>query len=296
MDYSVQKNPTNPERFYVMDDGGTIVAQGSYKGRGDDDIIKAATGVGMAKDLADAKDSKGIQLPQNITAIKEAAMGPQGGDMKQREKMLGLYEKLRDDFMKTSGIDPKVDAQKKGVVDAVFKQLARLEDIETSPDRSNQGTFGRILGGIEGLGRGAIQEIGGMTGIDEDVTAYKQAQDQLKIPMLRKILGEVGATMTAEQEAAKSLFPSGPGLYMGHTRPELLENTFSNLQAISGVNLRDAIEKIDPGIFERIGAYPSDSPNLLERKWQKKVVPQSQGAGGLEGLSDEELLKMAGGQ
>jgi hypothetical protein len=132
-----------------------------------------------------------------------------------------------------------------GVINALLPQFARLQDIETTS------------GGPLSVVNRVVQNIGSSLDLNPELTAFETAQEGLKIPILKNLLGEVGQTAEQEQLAAKALvFPSGTALFSKETRPEALENAFTAIKGVSGVDIKEELEKSDPGILQKIGAFP----------------------------------------
>lgn len=220
---------------------------------------------GFGEDIVPEVDrSFSVQMPTEVESAKQFAL--QGNiDTKERNARLATYEKLRDDYLKKGGIDPDVEKAKVGTVKAIQEQLGRLKNIETTGDPLS------VLNSI-------FQKIGAGMNLNPELSAYQQAAEGLKIPVLRGLLGEKGATQQQEQAAAKEIsFPTGRGIFSKSTRPEILENIFNTIKATSGIDMRAELEKSDPDFLGAVGAFPTGSKGALNRR---------------KGLTEEDLEKL----
>lgn len=162
------------------------------------------------------------EIDNLINQIQSALINT--GDKRQSDLFKAKLDSLREERKRyqTAEIDPA----KRGVVEALKPQLARLKEIETTSPLAAKLNY-------------AVQNIGKWLNLNPELQAYEEAQEGLKIPVLRGLLGEKGSTQQQEQEAAKRIaFPTGSGLYAQNVRPELLNNVFDTVLGTSGVDLR----------------------------------------------------------
>jgi hypothetical protein len=203
--------------------------------------------------ITKVSDKFEVDIPQDIKNIKQWSLVG-GIDAKERKKRLEIYEKLRDDYFKTGAISPEVERVKIGIVNALLPQLGRLQQIETTSDPLS------VLNWL-------YQKAGGKINLNPELSGFLQASEGLKIPILRGLLGEKGATQEKEQEAAKEIsLPSGKEIFSTTNRPEVLESVFSTILGTSGVDIRPHLEEKDPDLLEALGAFPSGSKGALSRR------------------------------
>ena len=241
--YSIVQHPTKPDRVLVLDATGVAVGDTARRGRDDTAILNAFSGGGdLPKQLADAKNKTFESQKQRLSEmdpiidnVRNALLNTT--DKKTSDLLKTKLDMMMDERKRLSTVE--IDPIKRGVIDAIKPQLARLKDIETTSPLASHANW-------------AIQNIGSFLNLNPELKAYEESQEGLKIPVTRKLMGEGGSTTATEQESSKKMaFPTGTGLYSKNVRPQLLNNVFDTVKGIAGVDLR---EELGPDFLKEIGA------------------------------------------
>jgi len=251
MGYTVQKNPLDPERFAVYDEGGNPIAKGSYKGRNDEDIIKAATSKNLATDLARAKQSTTKDKAMNL--LKQT-----GGNTKMIDAYKKAQEATKDESLSS-------EAAVNELLKDVYSFRQGVKSSDELKKLKESGTYGVNTGFISGrIPDIAIEAAGSFA--PEEMGKRKQLSQGI-LTLLNPYRKQVTGSAAAEKEISRYIEPAVPTM---KDEDEVFLDALNKYRTDTISNIGLALDQL-----KRMGKDTSQFDDLIsELSVSKTVSPQ----------------------
>lgn len=262
----------------------TSLSKLEQQGQGNEDLVDPAT-------PQPTGGGKSIQLPPDLQALQGAYRNLPFNSKEQKQAQ-EIFSKELEMYLKTN---PQLT---KGLTQADMKEKAKgniAKDIanifQVLPEIETYDGWKSVPAWLTQLG-------GSMIGENPELSQYRNKIEQLKIPVVKQIQGDVGAVSDIQERKAKEYFPSGADmLFEERGRPRGLINLFQGVESGTGINLTDLLSR------EQIEKAGGPDPEGMLKAFLDQVYGQATAApttskpssgGGSAAQKAQELLRQRG--